>query len=202
MCWSCGARIAPKEAEAESVIQARAARDGGPFRTFSCPSCRIRCGALRNRRGAWLLYPLEGGDEPTLLDRLVPRTSRAQLAKARRWWLENGLRVERFRREPADAMADEEPVRPPPRAERPRAAARPAAAPRATGPRAVLGVAADATLADIRRAWRAAARRWHPDRIPTTDVVVLAEAQRRFLEMRAAYDALVAELSDGRGRVR
>jgi curved DNA-binding protein CbpA len=71
-----------------------------------------------------------------------------------------------------------------------------------TGPRAVLGVAADATLADVRRAWRVAARRWHPDRIPTRDVVVIAEAERRFLEMRAAYDALVAELSAGRGRSR
>ena len=35
-----------------------------------------------------MLYPLEGGEEPTLLDRIVPRTSRAQLEKARRWWLE------------------------------------------------------------------------------------------------------------------
>lgn len=200
-CWSCGARIAARVAEAESVIQARSAAEGGPFRTLPCPACRTQCGALRNRRGAWMLYPLEGGEEPTLLDRIVPRTSRAQLEKARRWWLANGAAVERFRREPpGETREDDGPPRRRPQASRPRAAPRPAAKPRAGGPRAVLGVAADASLADVRRAWRAAARRWHPDRIPTTDVVVIAEAERRFLEMRAAYDALVAELSDGRGR--
>jgi DnaJ-like protein len=187
--------------EAGSVIQARSAADGGPFRTISCLRCRVRCGALRNRRGAWMLYPLEGGEEPTLLDRIVPRTSRAQFEKARRWWLVNGAAVERFRREPPDAEPqDEAPPRARAKASRPRAAKRPAAPRPVTGPRAVLGVAADATIADVRRAWRAAARRWHPDRIPTRDVVVLAEAERRFLEMRAAYDALVAELSGGRGR--
>jgi hypothetical protein len=196
-CWSCGARVTARAAEAASVIQARAAVDGGPFRTLSCPRCRVRCGALRNRRGAWLLYPLEGGEEPSLLDRIVPRTSRAQLEKARRWWLENGAAVERFRRERGEPVADDGEDRdaPPPRSGRRAAAPRPA-----TGPRKVLGVPANASLADVRRAWRAAARRWHPDRIPTKDVVVLAEAQRRFLEMRAAYEALVAELSAGRGR--
>jgi hypothetical protein len=206
-CWSCGAPVPVRtaEAEAESVIQTRSAAEGGPFRTLTCPRCRMRCGALRNRRGRWLLYPLDGGDEPTLLDRIVPRTSREELEKARRWWLENAAAVERFRREPrAEGDETEAPRRAPPRTARPTGAARPrrpAPAP-VVGPRAVLGVAADASLAEVRRAWRAAARRWHPDRLPTTDVVVLAEAERRFLELRAAYDALVAELSDGRGRAR
>jgi curved DNA-binding protein CbpA len=38
-------------------------------------------------------------------------------------------------------------------------------------------------------------KRWHPDRLPTKDPVVIAEAERRFAEVRAAYESLVAELS-------
>ena len=216
-CWSCGAPVPVRTAEAESFIEARSAAEGGPFRTLTCPRCRTRCGALRNRRGQWLLYPLEGGDEPSLLDRIVPRTSRRELEKARRWWLENAAAVERFRREPrAEPNGTDAPRRAPPRTARAAqsaqsartartARAAPPRRPAATavpGPRAILGVTAEASLAEVRRAWRAAARRWHPDRIPTTDVVVIAEAERRFLEIRAAYDALVAELSGGRGRSR
>jgi hypothetical protein len=194
-CWFCGTEASPARAEVESVIESRSEADGGPFLTLTCLACRTRCGALRNRRGAWLLYPLEGATEPTLVDRIVPRTSREHLLRARAWWLRNAGNVERFRR------ADPEPQprrRAPPR---PRAAknraGRPTPPPRParTGPRADLGVADDATLADVRRAWRAAVKRWHPDRIPSTDPVVLGEALRRFQEMRAAYEALVAELS-------
>jgi hypothetical protein len=197
-CWFCGAEASAVRAEVESVIEPRSAADGGPFLTLTCLACRTRCGALRNRRGEWLLYPLEGADEPTFVDRIVPRTSRERLLRARAWWLRNAGNVERFR------AADREPERPrraPPPPPRPRAATsragRPTPAPRParTGPRADLGVADDATLADVRRAWRAAVKRWHPDRIPTRDPVVLGEAVRRFQEMRAAYESLVAELS-------
>jgi len=199
-CWFCGLGTSPYRAEAESVIAARSGADGGPFRTLTCHGCRTTCGVLRNRRGEWMLYPLEGRAEPTLIDRLVPRTNLEHLERARQWWLLYAADVERFRAarperaRPAGARR-EPPVRP--RASGARADRKPAAAspPAPSTPRAVLGVATNASLRDVQRAWRAAVKRWHPDRIPTTDPVVLAEAHRRFSELRAAYEALTAELS-------
>lgn len=197
-CWSCRAPIPASRAEVESVIQARAASEGGPFLTMSCPKCRTRCGALRNRRGEWMLYPLEGATEPTLIDRLLPRTSRAQLEKARAWWTAHSGDVERFRaaRPARRPRRDPDAAPPPPRRKEPPRAAEP---PRG-GPRDVLGVGPQATLRDVQKAWRAAVKRWHPDRIPTQDPVVLHEAHLRFQEMRAAYEALVAELGGGSTR--
>ena len=192
-CWSCRTQIPASRAEVESVIQARGASEGGPFLTMSCPKCHTRCGALRNRRGLWMLYPLEGATEPTLIDRLLPRTSRAQLGKARAWWVAHAGDVERFRAARAAPRPRREPdVGPPPRRSSPRAAPR--------GPRDALGVGPEATLRDVQRAWRDAVKRWHPDRIPTKDPVVLHEAQLRFQEMRTAYEALVAELGGGSTR--
>ena len=146
-----------------------------------------------------MLYPLEGGAEPTLIDRLVPRTSRAHLERARQWWLLFAGDVERFRASPPRAkptVARDQP-RVPPRGSSAKAGPKtaPPMAPAPSTPRAVLGVAADATLRDVQRAWRAAVKRWHPDRIPTTDPVVLEEAHRRFSELHAAYEALTVELS-------
>jgi DnaJ-like protein len=190
-CWFCGTRIAPERAAAESILRVRSAAEGGPFLTLQCPKCRTRCGALRNRLGAWMLYPLEGASEPSLVDRVIPRTSRRHSERARAWWIAHAADLERFRAA--------RPVRvrrgPPPRTARNAAPARPIRTATAGGPRSVLGVGDAATLGDVRRAWRAAVKRWHPDRIPTNDPTVLAESTRRFQEIRAAYEALVAELS-------
>jgi hypothetical protein len=196
-CWFCGAAVPPALAEAESILRTRTADEGGPFLTLTCPKCRTRCGALRNRLGAWMLYPLEGATEPSLVDRVLPRTSREHQARARAWWLRNAGEVERFR-----AARRERPSRPAPRPRRRESAPRERPSSRGqtridsrTGARAVLGVADDATLRDVQHAWRAAVKRWHPDRIASRDPVVLAESTRRFAELRSAYEALVAELS-------
>lgn len=68
------------------------------------------------------------------------------------------------------------------------------APPRPADPlRAALGLAADAGLPEIRRAYRALAKRWHPDRVGG-DAAAQREAARRFREIRAAYESLVAQL--------
>ena len=54
-------------------------------------------------------------------------------------------------------------------------------------PHAVLGVPAGAPPADVTAAYRALAKRWHPDRAPGPD------AARRMAEINAAYDLLRAE---------
>jgi hypothetical protein len=203
VCWYCSAGITAAQAAIESVLQPRTAAEGGPFLSLTCPSCRTTCGALRNRRGDWMLYPLEGSAEPTLIDRLLPRTSRAHTKRARDWWLRHAGDIERFRaaapRRGERRQREDPDVPPPPPRPRPRPRPRPKA-PRAPAPaaarsaRQVLGVGDAATLRDVRAAWRVAVKRWHPDRIPSKDPVVVQEAQRRFHEIHAAYETLVAEL--------
>ncbi len=180
------------------MIESRTAAEGGPFRTMTCTVCRTRSGALRNRRGDWMLYPLEGATEPTLIDRLVPRRGREHSVRAREWWLRNAGNVERFRRTGRNESAAGTPApKPPPRPRttKSRVAAAPSATAAPTDPRGVLGVGPAATVDEVRHAWRAAVKRWHPDRLRTADPVVLAESQRRFQELRDAYEAVLAELS-------
>ena len=50
----------------------------------------------------------------------------------------------------------------------------------------ILGISIDADPAEIKRAYRRMAMRWHPDRNPHP------EAAERFKEIRAAYDALMS----------
>lgn len=88
----------------------------------------------------------------------------------------------------------------------------------------MLGVSRDASAAEVRRAYRALALRWHPDKAqpddkeevraghaafalpappsaprvprPTTRTLLRAQAERRFIEVAAAYEIL----SDDRSR--
>lgn len=53
-----------------------------------------------------------------------------------------------------------------------------------------------ATREQLRRSWRAAAQRWHPDRAP--DDRRRTEYQLRFVAYRAAYDRLVRSYDAGR----
>jgi len=65
------------------------------------------------------------------------------------------------------------------------------ATPNAARVRRVLGVAPDAPLPVFRRAWRRAARRWHPDRF-ARDPRAREAASRRFVEAQAVYRAVLA----------
>lgn len=63
-------------------------------------------------------------------------------------------------------------------------------------PHEVLGVGLDATPAEIKKAYRRAAMRWHPDKNPGD-----AAAERKFKEAAAAYEALAnpGKSKEGRG---
>ena len=190
-CWCCGEPVSFGRLALECLLHGRPREEGGPWRSWRCPSCREENGALPGPSGGWLLHPLEGLVPPGLLGRLRTSERRRRLADAEAWWAANRLRVERFRR-----GLDGAPASPHPRGRRaggPRSR-RPATARRsvaASGPRAVLGVSEDASLDEIRRAFRRSAKRLHPDRAPR-DAASQAEAHRRFRELRAAFEALAS----------
>jgi curved DNA-binding protein CbpA len=66
-------------------------------------------------------------------------------------------------------------------------------------PRVVLGVGADATPDEIKAAWRALARRHHPD-LTGDDPEVAQRATRRMAEINAAYAHLTREAKARRAR--
>ncbi len=133
-CWSCGESVTAERLEVEVMIHSRSGDDGGPYRSTRCTGCGTRNGALRNAAGRWMLYPLEGLDEPTLIDWISPRTSREHLRGAVGWWERHRGSVERFRREaPTTNGGAPPPPRTPPRP-RPRTREQARAEPRASTP--------------------------------------------------------------------
>lgn len=60
-----------------------------------------------------------------------------------------------------------------------------------SGPRAVLGVTDDATMEEIKRAFYRLAMVHHPDRFHELGPVAVAEAERQFKQLAAAYEDLV-----------
>ena len=67
--------------------------------------------------------------------------------------------------------------------------------------RALLGVGAEAGLAEVRQAYRAKALEYHPDKHAGASGAEMEEAEARFREVQAAYDTLSA-LYKRRGRGR
>lgn len=61
----------------------------------------------------------------------------------------------------------------------------------ARGPHEVLGVPASAAPAEVRQAYRALAKRFHPDRWATADPQTRSEAELRMKEVNGAYRALM-----------
>ncbi len=61
---------------------------------------------------------------------------------------------------------------------------------------ALLGLHAGATAEDVRRAWHAASKRWHPDLAP--DGATRREHALRFVTLNAAHERLCDALESGR----
>lgn len=63
-------------------------------------------------------------------------------------------------------------------------------------PHGILGVPLDADLDTVRRAYRAAVKKCHPDRVAHLDAEFQELAHRKVKALRRAYDALVKRLSN------
>jgi len=192
----------------------RSGDKGGPYRQWRC-SCGTESGALQNAAGAWLLHPLEGLDDSDLIERLIPRQSRAEHAAAVEWWNRNAAQVERFRRgEPVNRSrhrageSARHTKRPPPRP-RPRQSSQNTTgeAPRRPRPQTptppvadefelrsphdLLGVEEGAPADDIARAYRKALKLCHPDRVANLDPDLQELAHRKSKALRRAYEMLM-----------
>jgi len=117
-CWQCASTVPLERLDVEAVLRVRSATDGGPYREWRCV-CGVDSGALVNAAGAWLLYPLEGQEDPDLIERLIPRYSRARQDAAVAWWRRNAAAVERFRRDVTDRPTRSRPSPGPDRTQRP-----------------------------------------------------------------------------------
>lgn len=199
-CWNCREPAAALRIVRETILRGRPRSEGGPYRVFRCRACGSENGVLAGPEGGILLHPLSGLEAPSVLDRLLSCGERRRLTASRVWWQRNRARVERFRRgiaepRPRRGVGARPGTSPLDAARAAGDAARDAlSAPRrparrraSSGPRGVLGVFEDATLAEVRRAFRRLAKAHHPDRAGPG-------AADRFREIRAAYETLVAEL--------
>ena len=53
-----------------------------------------------------------------------------------------------------------------------------------------MGLEPQATVDEIKKAYRSQAKKYHPDRIQTQDEALLKGAQQKFLQIQEAYETL------------
>lgn len=208
-CWSCAAVPSIEDIARGSVLQPRAAEDGGPWTRLLCPECGAE-GALETVPGSGpLLAPPEavGAGVPVVAALLEGKRGRDLRRRATEWTLRYGRAVAELR---ADRLRGAAPPPPPPPPPRPRPGDRRGAAPpppprhgtavRApaglpTSPaeaRAVLGVGDGASRKEIDAAYRKASRKCHPDLVAHLDEDFQRLAHEKFLRLRRAREILGA----------
>jgi DnaJ-domain-containing protein 1 len=198
-CWSCEIEIDPDVLDFEAFLLPRAANRGGPVLLLRCRNCGMDNVVEGNRAGERLLIP------PTLADVKDSNVRGETLARARRWGRENALLRADFLRRAAPAMSATDAIpevepepepEPEPGGDRPEAAQpahRQAELNTVLKAYEVLGLELTATPEEIRKRYRELARKCHPDRVAGLDEEIRRTAERRFREVRTAYDMLVGD---------
>jgi len=190
-CWSCNELISQESVEYEAVLLPRTESQGGPVLVLRCPECGVDNVAERNRGDHYLLIP------PTLAKLAKSNLRARDVARARQWARENAiLRAEFLARElpsmtPPEAVADVQPTAeqgPPPARREP-----------VTDIDSifkayeVMGLEPTALPDEIRRRFRDLSKKCHPDRVADLDEEIQRAAERRFGEVRRAYDLLIGD---------
>ncbi len=201
-CWSCGQEFAAATVVRDALIHGRDAREGGPYYIYNCPRCRKESKVERTASGRMFASPEK---EIAIVDYLfswIEPLTPEDFLRILLWHDAHRERRRAFFAREGDRRYDRSGVRgwigrlfARSRRERP------AAIDRATAvreevvplPYRILGVRRDASDDEIRRAFRALARRWHPDKQRLRDPATLATAQQRLRELLEAYDKLRAE---------
>jgi DnaJ-domain-containing protein 1 len=191
-CWFCAREFDPVDVVAEGVLEPRESFAGGPLYHYRCPGCGRESICERNARARLLAHPRA---VVPIFDRLHAYLDPAlaeEDAARRAWWARNGGVIAWFHREFVAAI-DAGIEAPPPAEGEPSARPPPAAhseAPPPRDPHDVLGVPRGAPRDDVVRAFRRLAKEHHPDLFEHADGSERERAQRRFIEIVNAYDAL------------
>ena len=200
-CWFCGDFIEIAQIESHGTLAPRDPERGGPFYRLRCEGCGRPILCERNDAGAYLCSPPEIMPLVDVFFAYFDRDLALDLDRKREWFEENaGLRDRFFAGlvEPvfpgseggerrANHAKGKKRARRPDRFKR----ARPGEPAEAFDPYKVLGLREGATREEFIKAFRALAKKYHPDRFAHLDEEFQALAHRKFLRLRQAYDALL-----------
>ena len=197
LCWSCSRSLDPGLLAFDAVLLPRSASQGGPVLLLRCPECGIDNIAERNRAGEHLLIP------PPLARFTNSNVRGTVAAEANRWARDNAIQRAEFlsreaREAPAmplpevpDEASPDEPAYEIPGPERPAPRDRGAELNSVLEAYEVMGLELTATPDEIRRRFRELSKKCHPDRVADLDDEIRRAADRRFAEVRRAYDLLI-----------
>jgi hypothetical protein len=196
-CWSCGAKLKGGLVYRDGILQGRADRYGGPYRSYRCPYCTIENMCETTVRGTFFASP---PFVPNLLDwllgKLAPGSAELLLrfaawhdreAERRRYVFERdgdfrySSWFERLKWYFRRAEAEPEP---------PPAAFREGPVPT---PYRILGLKPGASTREVRKAFLRLARRYHPYKAYHLGAEHVQHAEERFKELLAAYETIVGE---------
>ena len=202
-CWFCGNELDPATIERQGHLVPRRTTDGGPLWLIPCPACETPNGAERNAGGDFLLVPCVDPGIPGWVASLFDGPRTILRAHALTWWQKNEGRRRAFhsarpRPRPVDEPAGGESTPPRPRIE--------PETPPSPGPSPgvavllehyrTLGLSLTATREEIVAAFRKQGARCHPDKVAHLDEEFQRLADRKFREIREAYEAILAEVGE------
>lgn len=206
-CWFCGEPLSIESILRDGILRSRSSRQGGPYRLYACPLCLKENMCETTRRGRWFASPpcrfsvldylfsqiVDAGAESA--ETLLASVSWLQENEERRRYFFESDGDSRYRhgswlrflwpgRVSAPAGGGTVP-RPPPRI---------------VPPHEILGLAATASLSEIRERFRSLALQYHPDKAAHLGEEFERAAHEKFLRLKQAYESLVAQRSRRGGR--
>lgn len=208
VCWNCGAEADAAALDYEAVLMPRSAGKGGPVLVFRCHACGVDNVVEKNEARERLLVP------PPVVGLRSPTVRGPAAYAARKWAEERAAERTAFHARSGPSRLEEPAPEGPrrrrerkPKAPDPETPARESAAsedpsdePEAVEPREIGSVLAayevldlplTADVGSIRKRYRELSRKCHPDRVADLDDAIRRTAERRFREIRRAYDLLM-----------
>ena len=176
----------------DGILRPRTERDGGPYHLYSCTCCNRQNQCEKTPRGRWFSSP---GSQPTLLDYILGRFvgQPQDFLKTMSWYAANEERRRYFFEHDADYRYSGGWLKRILRGSRLRRERPGKAEVKSTGilaPWQILGVEADASREEIRKAFHKLAVQYHPDKVHHLGEDFQKVAHAKFMELQRAYERL------------